>query len=237
VKELELLIELQRLNDFKREFKADLVNDNILEEIELYKQRIKEEESKLEERKEVVDILEHKVKEKEFEDARLKLQEEDYKEQLYSGDNTSPKELQKLQEKLSRIEDSKEQLEDGLLELMMQLEEDREEMKRVEDEFLSLKNNLADLEEEFIEKKKSLKEEFNDVNNKKKRLEEKIDEDLLVKYKELYKKRNGKAVVELKDDCCLGCRMALSLNSLRKVKDSQELTFCEHCGRILYYQE
>ncbi len=236
MKDLKLLIELQKIDDLKKDLKKKLDENINLRKVELYKKELKKRKEELKENKDKIGMLQHKIKEKEFEDARLTRQEDDYKEQLYNGNNTSPKELQKLQEKLARTEENKKELEEDLLQLMMELEDRNEELEEVKEEIVDKKNNLNNLQEGFIKKKESLRGRLDEIDNKKEQLQEKIDNDLVVKYNELYKKRNGKAVAELKNDCCLGCRMSLPLNIIRKVKRNEELTFCEHCGRILYYQ-
>jgi predicted nucleic acid-binding Zn-ribbon protein len=56
----------------------------------------------------------------------------------------------------------------------------------------------------------------------------------MVLYERLFQ-RYGRAVVPVKDRVCLGCFVTLPTSALPPPADSNAVTVCESCGRILYW--
>lgn len=63
-----------------------------------------------------------------------------------------------------------------------------------------------------------------------------IDERLRRAFEKLQTRYKGSALSRVVDNSCSSCNIGLSSLSLNALKNRRELTFCEHCGRILIYQ-
>lgn len=64
----------------------------------------------------------------------------------------------------------------------------------------------------------------------------KLPKPLLTTYERLRAKlKDGQAVVEVKNETCLGCRMKLRPQHFEIVKRAAEVQFCESCRRIVFY--
>jgi predicted nucleic acid-binding Zn-ribbon protein len=65
----------------------------------------------------------------------------------------------------------------------------------------------------------------------------KVEPGLLGIYDRLFKAKQGAAVVGLSAGQCKGCHMKVTTSTILKVKTEQEVTHCENCGRILYFDD
>jgi uncharacterized protein len=44
-------------------------------------------------------------------------------------------------------------------------------------------------------------------------------------------------IVPIENRCCSGCHIMLTAQDENMVRKGEHLVFCEHCSRILYWQE
>jgi predicted nucleic acid-binding Zn-ribbon protein len=78
------------------------------------------------------------------------------------------------------------------------------------------------------------KKEEEDIINRSKSLESKIEERLLTAYKKIRKNaRNGLAVVSVERDACGGCFNKIPPQRQLDIKSRKKIIVCEYCGRIL----
>jgi predicted nucleic acid-binding Zn-ribbon protein len=65
----------------------------------------------------------------------------------------------------------------------------------------------------------------------------KVEAQLLAIYDRLFKAKQGAALVALMAGQCKGCHMKVTTSTVLKAKAEQEVTHCENCGRMLYFDE
>ncbi|OCL25195.1 hypothetical protein U472_12560 [Orenia metallireducens] len=232
---LELLYQLEKLNEESKGLKSSMEEESIVEEMDLLKEVVIRMEEDWSQKNNELQDLKHQIKKEEFEDARLVRKEKDYKEQLYSGAISNPKELQKLQEKLNTTLKSKEELEDNLLELMLELEAKEDELISLKEDLESKQEELLNLEEDYQQGTTKINQELVRINSAKEEIFDKLEDKLILEYENLYRRKRGRVVVEISDGYCMGCRMLLPVNLVEEVKSSEEIVYCENCGRILYW--
>lgn len=65
-----------------------------------------------------------------------------------------------------------------------------------------------------------------------------VDEDLLDRYRRLFKTKEGRAVVTLNPDqgVCAGCHMKVTTQTVVEVKAERGIVHCPQCARILYLE-
>jgi uncharacterized protein len=102
--------------------------------------------------------------------------------------------------------------------------------KTLEDKMNDLDAKKTELDEIIGDTKK----EEEDITNKSKTLESKIEERLLTAYKKIRKNaRNGLAVVSVERDACGGCFNKIPPQRQLDIKSRKKIIVCEYCGRIL----
>lgn len=62
-----------------------------------------------------------------------------------------------------------------------------------------------------------------------------LDPKLLAHYERIRKRWNGLAIADATQGRCSACHMSLRPQFFQDLKHSDKVTFCESCGRILYY--
>lgn len=233
MKNLDLLWELQKhsntLNDIKNNFQQ-MVNGK---EIEALKIKLNQTEIELMELEKRIDRNEKRLNEdnsilKEY-DYHLKNIERD----LYEGDITDLKQLNFLDSERKSMIKNIEGKEIEILEQLEEMEDLKKEFIRIEDDFKKFKKEYSTsvkkykiAVEDFKQKLMKSKEEIDNISLK-------VDKNLLERYFKI-KNNKGNAVAEVVDRKCSGCNMMLSTFMFDRLKNYDEIVFCESCGRILY---
>jgi predicted nucleic acid-binding Zn-ribbon protein len=63
-----------------------------------------------------------------------------------------------------------------------------------------------------------------------------LDVALLQKYEQIFERRGGTAVVEVRNGTCLGCHMNLPPQFFNELQRTREVRLCPNCHRILYWR-
>jgi uncharacterized protein len=144
-------------------------------------------------------------------------------------------EFQTMGAEILRYEADVIKLEDQEIELMEKSEELRKVLLQAREELSDseafVETDIAALHQSLGSWQKEMAEEIKARG----KVEALLDDDLLTDYRRIFKSKNGNAVVGLVDSQCSGCHMKVTKSTQMKVKAEQELTYCENCGRILYW--
>ena len=113
-----------------------------------------------------------------------------------------------------------------------------------EDLIVSLKESLASTENSsnIIEKEifysiKKINEEGKQLLEKRIELKNATDPELFHIYERLLNNKKDRVVVPIENRVCSGCHIVLTPQHENLVRKRDRLIFCEHCSRILYWQE
>jgi len=154
-------------------------------------------------------------------------------QRLYSGQVTNPKELASLQQDLLHSKGSRDEVEDEVLMAM-------ERVDKGEKGLSSAKAKLEATESTWRKEQGHLAKEIereraavSELKQAREELVAPLDTRHLSLYKELLRKKGGRAVARLNGSMCEGCRVTLPSSQAQKVRRAQELVTCPNCGRIL----
>lgn len=130
------------------------------------------------------------------------------------------------------------------------------EIRKAEDRILELMGESEPLEINVKKAEVSLKEEQAQVEHEKKRARDRTAQDegflatlraeraaliaelkpqLVTAYDRIRKKSGGIAVAEATEGRCSACQITLRQQFMQDLRRSEDVMFCESCGRILYY--
>ena len=153
---------------------------------------------------------------------------------LYSGSITKAKEMSAAQEEQEYIIKQQEMAENILLELMVEIEECMTKLDEATQRLKKLESDSPKLEQ-------SLKNEESQFSNKVDILQERRDtismnheSKTLSIYESVRKNKDGEAISKVKQGMCQGCRLTLPHSELQQAKNSNRITQCSSCNRILY---
>ncbi|NOZ25731.1 MAG: hypothetical protein GXO94_06555 [Nitrospirae bacterium] len=231
--ELKLLVALQEIDSVILRKSREL--KKAPEEIRRYQGPLRESEAAYKREKEKYEAVEKKKREKE-----LEVKEADDKiDRLKSrmSDIKTNKEYQALLKEIETIEHEKSGMEDAILYMMEELDELSAGLREAEGRIEQEKKRLEALQVELDEKRGVIEKELAELKEKREALTARIPAGIYSKYMDVFRKSNGLAVVEAKDEVCLGCYMSIPPQVYVEIKTSDEILQCPQCGRFLYRRD
>jgi len=194
-------------------------------------------------------------------DLHLQLQEKETEiEELNKQIQAHERRISEISEKLKALEDRQTQIKK-----VEEFNALTQEMTAAERERISVEQKVSDLvdrkvmEEELLEKiRESLKtseesslalekeitssitlinEEGGQLKEERDTLAVSADPDTLQIYERLLRNKKDRVIVPIENRTCSGCHIALTAQHENLVRKGENLTFCEHCSRIHYWQE
>ncbi len=168
----------------------------------------------------------------EVDDLRSKAAELEKK--LYGGSVKSPKELMSLQEQIEHLNRKRRQGEDHLLDIMAEAEAVQTEVDSRSRELASSEEEWRQEQQALSQKQAELQAALATLDRRREELSSRIDAASLELYHSLRARRQGTAVAKVEQGMCQGCRIALPMTEMQRVRIGQELVQCSSCGRILY---
>ena len=117
--------------------------------------------------------------------------------------------------------------------------------KHTEEEILEkIRLSLSSSEESSKSLEEEIGNNINLINKEGKGLKEKrdvlskdADTDVLKIYEKLLRNKKDRVLVPMENRTCSGCHIALTAQHENSVRKGERLIFCEHCSRILFWQE
>jgi predicted nucleic acid-binding Zn-ribbon protein len=143
-------------------------------------------------------------------------------------------EFQAMGNEIQRYEDEIRKLEDQELELMDQGDKMKVEVTAEEKKAAATKDSISRQMNDLGEKSKALETRLQELEKERKGLAEKMDEDLLNSFERLFASKGDSAIVAIEHGVCTGCHMKLTTATVKDAEAGKEIVNCEQCGRILY---
>ena len=143
-------------------------------------------------------------------------------------------EFQAMGHEIERYEDEIRKLEDQELELMEQGDKLKVEVTAEEKKAAATKDSISRQMNDLGEKSKTLETRLQELARERKELAEKMDEDLLNRFERLFTSKGDSAIVAVEHGVCTGCHMKLTTATVKAAEADKEIVNCEQCGRILY---
>ena len=203
-------------------------------EVAAIEKRVQEGSAHLESIRQQLKHIETERKKLEIEAESARAQIAKYKTQLFQIKSNT--EYQALLKEIAKTEETVRQVEDAELELMDRTEQLQPTLKR---EQASLKDMTSKAEEEkaTLHKRASLiAQELGQLREEREKLGVQIDPDALARYERLMRSKGDVAVVPVQHGSCGGCHLQLAPQLIHNAKHGTELTSCDYCGRVLYWQ-
>ena len=143
-------------------------------------------------------------------------------------------EFQAMGNEILRYEDEIRKLEDQELELMEQGDKLKVEVTAEEKKATATKDSITRQMNDLGEKSKTLETRLQELNKERNELAEKMDEDVLSGFERLFASKGDSAIVAVEHGVCTGCHMKLTTATVNAAEAGKEIVSCEQCGRILY---
>jgi uncharacterized protein len=202
--------------------------DAMNRETEEIKQKVEQEKGIMEELEK-----ERKKKEKELDVEKEKIKK--FESRLYEVKTN--KEYQALLKEIETAKQSTDKIEEEIIALMEKVEELKNDFEKSS---IFLKKREKEIEEERLRLEKeisSIDKTIAGLKETRDKLLVTVSGELRSTYTMLIEKRNGVAVVNVRNDVCLGCFMNIPPQLYIEVTKNNRLILCPSCNRILFFVE
>lgn len=152
---------------------------------------------------------------------------------LYSGNVKNPKELEDLQHSIEGMKRQRAVAEDRVLEVMIMVEEAEEALATAVAEVDRLEAAWVEDQVTLAAEKDELAGALGPLMAKRKEQAARLPAKGMLRYEQLRAKKGGIAVVRVRGEMCLGCRITVSVNRIREARQGKQV-YCDGCGRIIY---
>ncbi len=206
----------------------------IPEQVAAAEQRLKAEAGRLEGLRDEAKHIEAERKKWEIDAESKRAQIAKYRTQL--SQIKSNTEYQALLKEIAKVEQEIDEIETHELEVM---EKGDQLQPSVKTEQVTLKEITAKVEVERADLQKRIAiidQELEQVVAERQQLVQEIDPGALNRYERLMRSKSDFAIVPIRNGNCGGCHLNIPPQLVHNAKHGTELTSCDYCGRILYWQ-
>lgn len=155
-------------------------------------------------------------------------------EKLYSGRITNPKELGDLQKDEEMMDAQVGNVEEVVLELMEQAEDARTTEAGLHGEFDAAKRKWQEVTARTQAETTRLQQEIAALRPQREQHAALIEKPLLRRYDEIRQRREGIGLAVTASDICPACHMKITPQIMERLREGEDLTFCQSCACILF---
>jgi predicted nucleic acid-binding Zn-ribbon protein len=181
--------------------------------------------------------IEKTILDEELEMKGQEAKKREVEDKLYGGRIRNPKELADFEREAKMLSTTIGHHEDALLGLMDQAEAARRALAEQKERVADLEGRLGGTRERYQDNHARLDAELAEVNALRADAATAVEPALLRRYDEIRAHALGIGVVRVTGTVCAGCRVSLASDTLRLLKGTARVQFCESCGRMLYWAE
>lgn len=224
---------LQMLEEQLAKLVQKNVSPEIVQELKKLKKSIEKGQLELKDLKEVYNQTGKRIEKLNGQNVTIKEKANQVNSKIYDG-SLQNKEIQTYQQRLSTLKKELLQNEDAELELMQKKEDLRSQWDEQKQVLNSSTERYKELHLEYQREKEERKTRVEGLTREVDDLLNNIDPEHLKKYSEL-KSKHANPVSRVTKNTCSGCHLSISFDHLKQLKKDVSLTFCNNCGRILYW--
>ena len=153
---------------------------------------------------------------------------------LYSG-NTSRRDLSAIQREVDSAQYQISQLDDTILEQEEEQRTHEEAAQNARTEMRDAEVRWQSAETELNDRLVALASEREEAETERQSLAATLPSADLQRYERLRRNKAGTAIAQVDNGrVCMSCRMTLTTNVMRQLRDKSRQVTCSACGRILY---
>ena len=160
-----------------------------------------------------------------------------FKDKLYGGRVSNPKELESMEQEIEMLGRQKGKLEERILELLDIVEERKSALAAAQAALKQREDEHVAIVEKTKRDNVALAAKIQELGTKRVSAASAIDPVLLKRYESMRAHAAGVVVSKLEDGHCSACHTQQMPGVVRDVAAGLQITTCENCGRILYLEE
>ena len=206
----------------------------IPEQMAIAEQRLQSDSSKVEALREQIKHLEADRKKLEIDAEAKRTQIAKYKTQLFQIKSNT--EYQALLKEIAKQEQDVDEVETRELDVMEKVEQLQPSMKEEQAAVKEMMGKVQAEKGDLQKRMKVIEQEMEQLKTEREKLAKDADPDALGRYERLIHSKGDFAIVPIRNGNCGGCHLHIPPQLVHNAKLGSELTSCDYCGRILYWQ-
>ncbi len=231
--QLRLLIRLQKIDSALFSMEKEI--DMLPERLENSRTRLKEIKGNCEK---IIARYEKGEKDKKQKEGELEeLEEKISRLKAKSTEIKTNKEYEAHVREIQNFEKSKYDLEDKILSLMEGLDAVTDEVNREKMKLREAEGHFRREEQALENEKKKLDDQTNVYRKQRDEIVAGVDSELYDQYMNALKRSGGLAVVQTKNEVCLGCHTNIPPQLFNDIRTGEAILTCYHCHRFLFYDD
>ena len=147
------------------------------------------------------------------------------------------REYSALLTEIESVKKEKSELEDSIIKNMEKAESVSTVVDKKSQKLEELSGELNGKKKEMNGKLKELDVKMSVHQDKRKGLVVKVQSPVLTLYERIMNSKIKQAVVAMKGGSCGGCFAMIPLQKVADIRSANSIYTCDHCGRIMYYEE
>jgi predicted nucleic acid-binding Zn-ribbon protein len=147
------------------------------------------------------------------------------------------KEYQSILKEIEDIRKKNSAIDDRMLDHLEKLEAAEKAVAEQEAQLEQYIQSCREKKETLIARVQDEQQTVDTLNEKKVQISAKADPKMISILDEVKKKVRGMAVVPVEGAICLGCHMNIPAQLYNELQRFDEVRFCPHCHRIIYWQD
>lgn len=192
-----------------------------------------QEEQEEEEKRRIEDIEKKRIAmegELELENERIK------HSQLKLLEIKTNKEYQALLKEIETGKEHNSQREEEIIRLLDEIDQFKADYVHTVERSQKERETIAQETTSIKDQMKKVEQDIGQWHQAREEIIKETDPDLLKRYNTLKEKRNGVAVVLVKNEGCQGCYVNIPPQMYNEVQKNNEIILCPNCHRILYWE-
>ncbi len=167
----------------------------------------------------------------------LKLNDERIEKSSANLKKVNSKDYALLLREIDNNKKRRDTLENLYLKNLDEKELKQRELKEQQEMFAQLTQQIRSQQEDIDRKSQSDRERLEKHRQKREKIAQTLNPQLLSRFNEVSQMSGGLAVVEVRDEVCRGCFMNIPPQLYIEVRRCKLLIQCPHCNKILYHVE
>lgn len=147
------------------------------------------------------------------------------------------KEYQSILKEIEDIQKKNSGIEDRMIEHLDTIESAEALVREKETQLAGFNQSCRERKTRLAADAQRVRQAVESLNQKKAQVSAKADPKVIAILNEVKKKVRGMAVVPVKQAICMGCHLNIPAQLFNELQRYDELRFCPHCHRIIYWKE
>ncbi len=231
--EIKILLQMQDLDIELERYRAE--RKDLPAELEELEGESEAAGAELETNEAKIKALKVEMREAEGKVAQLDESQEKYKQQLLTVKTN--REYSALLTEIESVKKEKEELEELIIQRMGGVESAEAAVQACKDKATEIEGRLSERSGELKGKIKELNGQIGMREKKHSKLAENVPAGVMKLYTRIMNSKISRAVVNVRNGSCGGCFAHIPLQKVADIRIGAQIYTCDHCGRILYYDD